>query len=105
MDLGTRIVFWCHVSLAIASVVWTAGWHRAYSISRFGGDGSVFLLLGFAVYFISFPVLLTVLTPALSLDALRRGRQRTSFWVSFATLVAFNVWASMQLYLLQRDGV
>ncbi len=28
-----------------------------------------------------------------------------AFWASFTTLLAFNAWASLQLYLLQRDGL
>ena len=104
-SLGTRVVFWSQVALAIGAVLFLGVWYSADRVSLYAGDGSLFLLLGFGIYFSSFPVLLSVLTPLLDLSALRNAGRTPAFWVSFATLLAFNSWASLQLYWLAREGV
>ncbi|HIF91524.1 MAG TPA: hypothetical protein EYQ60_00105 [Myxococcales bacterium] len=101
----SRIVLGFHVAAALAALVWLAGWHGLYEIAPFGGDSSVFLQLGFGLYFASFLILGSILTPAFKLEALSRPRGVALFLVSTAVVVAFNLWSSFQLYVLQRDGL
>ena len=105
MPRSTQVILISHGVLAAAALVFLAGWFQFYNISPLGGDGSVFLQAGVAIYFTSFPVLLSVVSPLFKLKALHSPAAKRFFWSSVSVLLGFNVWATSMLFLLQRDGL